>query len=78
MRGHRLEVACKIKGSPGDPRVEWVKRNWIRLAVTEQQNIQLYWLLSGAPDPEPALSSQRQLNDALQREFTVLSYLPAS
>lgn len=52
--------------------------NWIRLALTEQWNIQLYWLLSGAPDPEPALASQRQLNYALQREFIVLSRFPAS
>lgn len=52
--------------------------NWMRLAVTEQQQIQLYWLLSGAPDPDPALASQRQLKDAWQREFTILSCLPAS
>jgi len=52
--------------------------NWIRLAGTEQRKIQLYWLLSGAPDPEPALASGRQLNQLLQREFTVLSRFPPS
>ena len=52
--------------------------NWIRLAVTEQKKIQLYWQLSGGPDPEPALASQRQLKQTLQREFIVLSRFPPS
>ncbi len=52
--------------------------SWIRLALTEQRQIHLYWTLSGAPDPEPALASKRQLEHSLSREFIVLSRFPAS
>lgn len=52
--------------------------NWIRLAITQQWKIQVYPLLSSDPDPQPAVASKRQRDDALKREFTVLSRLPAS
>jgi hypothetical protein len=52
--------------------------NWIRLAITQQWKIQVYPLLSSDPDPQPAIASQRQLNNALKREFTVLSRIPAA
>lgn len=52
--------------------------NWIRLAITQQFKIEVYSFLSSAPDPQPALASKRQLDDALCREFTVLSRIPAS
>jgi hypothetical protein len=57
--------------------------NWIRLAITQQWNIQLgniqlVRFLSSAPDPQPALASKRQLDDAFKREFTVLNRIPAS
>ena len=50
--------------------------NWIRLALTRHWPIELYRFLSSAPDPQPAISSRRQLDDSLKREFTVLSRLP--
>jgi hypothetical protein len=52
--------------------------NWIRLAITQQWNIQLVRFLSSAPDPQPALASKRQLDDSFKREFTVLNRIPAS
>jgi hypothetical protein len=52
--------------------------NWIRLAMTQQLKISVYPFLSSDPDPQPAIASRRQQNDALNREFTVLSRFPAS
>ena len=52
--------------------------NWIRLAITRQWKIQVYQFLCGLPDSQPAIASQRQQNDSLQREFTVLNRIPAS
>jgi Transposase DDE domain len=52
--------------------------NWIRLAMTRQWQIQIYQFLSSEPDPQPAVASKRQRDDALNREFTVLSRIPAS
>jgi hypothetical protein len=52
--------------------------NWIRLAITQQWKIQVYPFLSSLPDPQPAIASKRQQNDSFEREFTVLSRLPAS
>lgn len=52
--------------------------NWIRLAITQQFEIEVYSFLPSAPDPQPALAFKRQLDDALSREFTVLSHIPAS
>lgn len=52
--------------------------NWIRLAITQQWNIQVYQFLSSAPDPQPVIASKRQHDDSFKREFTVLSHIPAS
>ena len=52
--------------------------NWIRLAITHQWKIQVYPLLSSSPDPQPAIASHRQQDDALRREFSILSRFPAS
>ncbi|MEP0914614.1 hypothetical protein NDI45_27310 [Leptolyngbya sp. GB1-A1] len=52
--------------------------NWIRLAITQQWKIQVYPFLSSLPDPQPAIASKRQQNDAFEREFIVLSRFPAS
>ena len=52
--------------------------NWIRLSITQQFEINVYRFLSSAPDPQPSLASKRQLDDALRREFTILSRIPAS
>ena len=52
--------------------------NWIRLAITQQWKIQVYQFLSSVPDPQPATASTRQRHDSLNREFTVLSRIPAS
>ena len=49
--------------------------NWIRLALTQQWNIQVYPFLSSLPDPQPAVASKRQRDDSFNREFTVLSRL---
>ncbi|MBD2055631.1 hypothetical protein H6F88_06305 [Oculatella sp. FACHB-28] len=50
--------------------------NWIRLAITQQSDIQVHRFLSSALDPQPSLASKRQLGDALNREFTVLCRIP--
>lgn len=52
--------------------------NWIRLAITQQWNIQLIRFLPSVADPQPAIASKRQHDDAFKREFTVLSRIPAS
>ena len=52
--------------------------NWIRLAITRQWDIQVDRFLSGLPDPEPARASNRQYAQSFNREFTVLSRIPAS
>jgi hypothetical protein len=52
--------------------------NWIRLAITQQWKIQVYLFLSGLPDPQPAIASQRQHDRSFQREFTILKRIPAS
>jgi hypothetical protein len=51
--------------------------NWIRLAITQQWNISLFQFLSSAPDPHPAIASQRQQDQSLNREFVVLKRFPA-
>jgi hypothetical protein len=50
--------------------------NWIRLAITYQWQIPVYWFLSSAPDPHPASASKKQSEHSLEREFTVLIRLP--
>jgi len=52
--------------------------NWIRLALTQQWTIQVYPFLSSLPDPQPAVASKRQRDDSSNREFTVISHIPAS
>jgi hypothetical protein len=51
--------------------------NWIRLAITHQWKIPVYWFLSSAPDPHPPSASKKQSERSLEREFTVLKRLPA-
>jgi Transposase DDE domain len=50
--------------------------NWIRLAMTHQWKIPVYWFLSSAPDPQPASASKKQSEHSLEREFVVLRRLP--
>jgi hypothetical protein len=52
--------------------------NWIRLAMTQRLKITVHRFLSGEAHPEPAVASKRKRDDALKREFTVLSRFPAS
>ena len=52
--------------------------NWIRLAITQQWNIQLIRFLPSGSDPQPAIASQRQHDVSYKREFTVLSRISAS
>jgi len=51
--------------------------NWIHLALTQQWKLSLFQFLSSAPDPQPAIASQRQHKQSLNREFTVLKHFPA-
>nr|WP_290228033.1 transposase [Trichocoleus desertorum] len=51
--------------------------NWIRLAITQQRKLSLFQFLSSAPDPHPAIASQRQQDQSLNREFIVLKRFPA-
>ncbi len=52
--------------------------NWIRLAITHQWKVRVCPFLSCVPDPQPAIASRRQHEDALKCEFTVLSRIPVS
>lgn len=52
--------------------------NWVRLALTRQWEIDNYRFLSSLPDPQPAFASKRQQEMEFQREFVVLSRIPAS
>ncbi len=52
--------------------------NWVRLAITHQWKIQVSQFLPSLPDPQPALASKRQREDAFRRESTILSRIPAS
>ena len=52
--------------------------NWVRLALTRQWKIENYRFLSSLPDSQPASASKRQQDMAFQREFVVLSRIPAS
>jgi hypothetical protein len=52
--------------------------NWIRLALTQQWNIQVYRFLSSLPVPHPAIASKKQFDSSFNREFIVLKRIPAS
>jgi hypothetical protein len=73
--GHRRQVDAHWNRGMSYLKLGW---NWIRLAITHQWKIQVYPFLSSLPDPQPAIASKRQHNDSFEREFTVLSRLPAS
>ncbi len=51
--------------------------NWIRRAITRQLKIDIPQHLSSAPDPQPAFASKRQRKRLYEREFTVLTRIPA-
>jgi hypothetical protein len=73
--GKRRQVDAYWKRGMSYLKMGW---NWIRLAITQQLKIAVDAFLSSAPDPQPAIASKRQQDDALKREFTVLSRFPAS
>ncbi|MBD2096304.1 hypothetical protein H6F90_14260 [Trichocoleus sp. FACHB-591] len=51
---------------------------WIHLGITQPWKIQVYPFLSRVPDPQSATASRQQHEDALKREFTILSRIPVS
>lgn len=51
--------------------------NWIHLALTQQWKLSLFQFLLSAPDPQPAIASQRQHEQSFNRGFTVLKHFPA-
>lgn len=73
--GKRRQVDAHWKRGMSYLKLGW---NWIRLAITQQFKIVVHSFLSSDPDPQPAFASRRQQEDALKREFTVLSRFPAS
>lgn len=75
VSGQRRQVDAHWKRGMSYLKIGW---NWIRLAVTQQWKIPVYWFLSSASDPQPAVASKRQHEEFLKREFTVLSHIPAS
>jgi len=52
--------------------------NWVRLAITQQWHIHPFRFLSSLPDPQPAIASKRQQERSFERQFIVLSRVPAS
>ncbi|XQQ05100.1 MAG: transposase [Leptolyngbya sp. IPPAS B-1204] len=73
--GKRRQVDAHWKRGMSYLKMGW---NWIRLAITQQLKIPVHRFLFNDPDPQPAFASKRQQEDALKREFTVLSRFPAS
>ena len=73
--GQRRQVDAHWKRGMSYLKLGW---NWLRLAITEQFKIQVYRFLPSVPDPQPAVASKRQQEDAFKREFTVLTRFPAS
>jgi hypothetical protein len=73
--GKRRQVDAHWKRGMSYLKLGW---NWIRLAITQQWNIQLIRFLPSVPDPQPAIASKRQHDVSFKREFTVLSRIPAS
>jgi len=73
--GKRRQVDAHWKRGMSYLKLGW---NWIRLALTWQWKIQVYQFLPSSPDPQPAVASQRQHDNFLKHEFTVLSHIPAS
>jgi hypothetical protein len=73
--GKRRQVDAHWNRGMSYLKIGW---NWIRLAITQQWQIQVCQFLSSSPDPQAALASQRQHDSLLKREFTVLSRIPAS
>ena len=73
--GSRRQVDAHWKRGMSYLKLGW---NWIRLAITQQWNIQVCRFLSGLPDPQPAIASTRQYERSFNREFTVLKRIPAS
>jgi hypothetical protein len=73
--GQRRQVDAHWNRGMSYLKIGW---NWIRLAITQQLKITVYRFLASDPDPQPAVASRRQQDDALRREFTVLSRFPAS
>jgi hypothetical protein len=73
--GQRRQVDAQSKRGMSYLKLGW---NWIRLAITEQFKIQVYRFLPSVPDPQPAVASKRQQEDAFKREFIVLTRFPAS
>jgi hypothetical protein len=72
--GQRRQVDAHWNRGMSYFKIGW---NWIRLAITRQFDIDVYRFLSSAPDPQPSFASKRQREEAYQREFTVLSRIPA-
>ena len=68
--GLRRQVDAHWYRGTSDLKLGW---NWIRFAITQQGEIQVYRFLSGLPDPQPAIASKRQRDRSFQREFIVLS-----
>lgn len=73
--GQRRQVDAHWQRGMSYLKIGW---NWIRLAITQQLRITVHRFLSSDSDPDPAVASRRQQDDALKREFTVLSTIPAS
>jgi hypothetical protein len=73
--GQRRQVDAHWKRGMSYLKLGW---NWIRLAITHQWKIQVFQFLSSLRDPQPAIASKRQYEDSFNREFTVLSRIPAS
>ncbi|QYO64558.1 transposase [Leptolyngbya sp. 7M] len=63
--GNRRQVDAHWNRGMSYLKIGW---NWIRLAITQQWKIQVYPFLSSLPDPQPAIASKRQHNDALNIE----------
>jgi len=73
--GHRRRVDSHWQRGMSYLNLGW---NWIRLAIAQQWKIQVFSFLFSAPDPHPAMASRKQHPRSLNREFTILSRIPAS
>lgn len=52
--------------------------NWLHIVLSRQFPLRFHRYLSGAPDPEPAMASEKQRDRSTSHEFKILSHIPVA
>ncbi len=69
--GKRRWVDCHWTRGNSYFRIGW---DWVRAVLYKGWKLFCSFLLSGKPDPEPAIASRKQAQKQFEREFTVRTY----